>query len=372
MELERKKRFSDRPLNRRLAQTSSRLDAGLERMQVNIIVSSAGRRVDLMNCFRESLSELGIAGRIIALDATPYSAAAQLADDFYLMPRCTDPNFIAEVQQICEKEEVHLVVPTLDTELPAYAAAREGFRNQGTEIAISSPETVAICYNKILTHEWLVAKGLPVPRQATPHVVLENPRDWTLPLIVERIDGNGSLGVHAVTSFEELAALVSKSNGTIVREYIEGAEHTINVFVNHQGRCLCAVPQFRMEIRGGEVSKGVTVKNREMIELANTIVENMPGAYGALNVQCFSTASGDLKVIEINARFGGGYPLAHRAGAPITRWLIEEILGREPQEPVESWEDGLTMLRYDEAVFVPRSTLQTDDHYAASAHRVRS
>jgi carbamoyl-phosphate synthase large subunit len=191
-------------------------------------------------------------------------------------------------------------------------------------------------------------------------------------LIIKPIDGSGSLGVRMVTSFAELAAVVSQSNGVIVQECIEGAEHTINVFVNRQGRCVCAVPHLRIEVRGGEVSKGVTVKNYPMMELASTIVESMPRAYGALNVQCFSTPAGDLKIIEINARFGGGYPLAHRAGAPVSRWLIEEILGREPQKPFDGWEDGLTMLRYDEAVFVPRAALQTDYHYAASVHRLRS
>ncbi|MFL6353878.1 MAG: ATP-grasp domain-containing protein [Bryobacteraceae bacterium] len=341
-------------------------------MHVNILISSAGRRVSLMNCFRESLSELGISGRVIAVDATPYSAAVQLADDFYLVPRCTDPNFIPEIQQICEQEQVHLVVPTIDPELPAYAAAREQFRKQGTAIAISSPDTVRICNNKILTHEWLVAQGVPVPKQAAPEVVLADSRDWLLPLVVKPIDGSGSLGVRTVTSFGELAALVSKSNGVIVQECIQGAEYTINVFLDREGRCLCAVPHFRMEVRGGEVSKGVTVKSREMMHLADTIVESMPGACAALNVQCFSTAAGDLKVIEINARFGGGYPLAHRAGAPMTTWLIEEILGRERRERFDGWQDGLTMLRYDEAVFVPRSTLRADEHCATSLHRVES
>lgn len=311
-----------------------------------------------MNCFRESLSELGISGRVIAVDATPYSPAVQLADDFYLVPRCTDPNFVPEVQRICEQEEVHLVVPTIDTELPAYAAAREQFVKRGSVIAISSPDTVGICSNKILTHEWLRSQGFPVPKQAPPELVLADTRDWVLPLIVKPVDGSGSQGVRVVTSFAELAALVSKSNGVIVQECVQGAEHTINVFVNREGKCLCAVPHFRMEVRGGEVSKGVTVKNRELMELAGTIVERMPGACGALNVQCFSTTAGDLKIIEINARFGGGYPLAHRAGAHITRWLIEETLGRKPREVFDGWEDGLTMLRYDEAVFIPRSTLQ--------------
>jgi carbamoyl-phosphate synthase large subunit len=341
-------------------------------MRMNILISSAGRRVSLMNCFRESLSELGISGRIIAVDATPYSAAVQLADDFYLVPRCTDSQFIPEIQQICEQEQVHLVIPTIDTELPAYAAAKDCFRKLGTQIVISSSDTVAICYNKILTHEWLVAQGFPVPRQAAPEVVLADSQNWALPLIIKPIDGSGSAGVRIVNSFAELTSLVPKSNGVIVQECIEGAEHTVNVFVNRQGRCLCAVPHFRMEVRGGEVSKGVTVKNAQIMEMANLIVESMPGAYGPLNVQCFSMPSGELKVIEINARFGGGYPLAHRAGAPIVRWLIEGILGRESHEVFDRWEDGLTMLRYDEAVFVPRATLHTSDHHVASVHRIRS
>jgi len=325
-----------------------------------------------MNCFRESLSELGISGRIIAVDATPYSAAVQLADDFYLVPRCTDASFIPEVQQICEQEEVRLVVPTIDTELPAYAAARDCFRKQGTEIAISSPETVRICYNKILTHQWLSGQGVPVPLQAAPEIVLRAHGDWSLPLIIKPIDGSGSLGVRVVTSFSELDAVVPQPNGVIVQACIEGAEPTINVFVDRRGRCLCAVPHLRIEVRAGEVSKGVTVKSPQMMELANTIVESLPGAYGALNVQCFLTPAGDLKVIEVNARFGGGYPLAHRAGAPIAKWLIEGALGREPLGRFDDWEDGLTMLRYDEAVFVPSTALRTQGQYAGSVHRVRS
>ena len=108
------------------------------------------------------------------------------------------------------------------------------------------------------------------------------------------------------------------------------------------------------------------------MELARNIVENLPGAYGALNVQCFSTGDGELKIIEINARFGGGYPLAHHAGAPITRWLIEEILGREPQDRFDDWEDGLTMLRYDGAAFGLRAALETNLYDPASFDRVRS
>jgi carbamoyl-phosphate synthase large subunit len=55
-------------------------------------------------------------------------------------------------------------------------------------------------------------------------------------------------------------------------------------------------------------------------------------------------------VFEINARFGGGYPLAHHAGATFARWLLEEAVGLEPTCH-NDWRDGVRMLRYDAALF---------------------
>jgi carbamoyl-phosphate synthase large subunit len=55
-------------------------------------------------------------------------------------------------------------------------------------------------------------------------------------------------------------------------------------------------------------------------------------------------------VFEINARFGGGYPLAHQAGATFSQWLLEEVAGL-PATANDRWQDGVLMLRYDSAVF---------------------
>ena len=53
----------------------------------------------------------------------------------------------------------------------------------------------------------------------------------------------------------------------------------------------------------------------------------------------------------VNARFGGGYPLAHHAGARFADWLLDEIDGR-PCRAHDGWREGVTMLRYDDAVFL--------------------
>jgi carbamoyl-phosphate synthase large subunit len=133
------------------------------------------------------------------------------------------------------------------------------------------------------------------------------------------------------------------------------------VLANRQGRCLCAVPRRRIEVRGGEVSKGITVRNERIMKLAAQICETLPGAYGPLNIQLFhDEATGDLNVIEINPRFGGGFPLAWQAGAKFPKWIIEEILGRPSTAAFDEWADQLVMLRFFSAVFVERKVIEAE------------
>ena len=104
-------------------------------------------------------------------------------------------------------------------------------------------------------------------------------------------------------------------------------------------------------MRAGEVSKSVTVRHTEVIAVVRRLVEELPDAFGALNVQCFVDGD-DVRVIEINARFGGGFPLTLKAGADFPRWLLEEHLGLPSTVETDGWADSLVMLRYDAAVFV--------------------
>ncbi len=89
-----------------------------------------------------------------------------------------------------------------------------------------------------------------------------------------------------------------------------------------------------------------------LMELARSVSERLPGMRGAMNLQCFLSETGQARIIEINPRFGGGYPLAHRAGAPFAQWLLEETLGGAVAPAFDSWKDQLMMLRYDQEHFV--------------------
>jgi carbamoyl-phosphate synthase large subunit len=300
------------------------------------------------------MSELGVRGRVLGIDAAPEMApGAYLVDKSFAIGRCSDPGFIEEVLRIALEEHVCLIVPTIDTELSVYAANRQQFLERGITIAISDPETIRIACDKVLTHRWLVENSFPTPRQAGSDEVLRNPEDWRFPLILKPRSGSASAGVYVVKSQAGLRELAEGKDHLIVQEIARGNEYTVNVFL-HNGRCVCAVPHRRLETRGGEVSKGITTRDERLMSLAASVAEKLPGARGALNVQCFMDADGTTTIVEINARFGGGFPLANQAGAKFPLWLLEPLLGK-PCSANNEWQDRLLMLRYDAAVFVPKA-----------------
>jgi carbamoyl-phosphate synthase large subunit len=322
----------------------------------NVLISSAGRRVGLLHTFREALQELRLKGRVLAGDVSDLSSAFHAADAGFLVPPCSSSEFVPTMIDLCARENVRLVVPTIDPELPVWAEHREAFLRRGTAVAISTPQVIRIGWDKCATHEWLRSNGFPTVRQVLPED--RETANLPFPLVVKPRTGSAAVGVRVVSDEVELKLAVRQPD-VVIQEFAPGVEHTLDVFVDRSGTTRCAVPRMRIEVRAGEVSKGRTVRSEPMIDLASRICSALPGAYGVITVQIFLEEDGEaMRVIEINPRFGGGFPLAWEAGARYPTWLIEDVLGRTPAVRTD-WRDGLVMLRYDEAVFVDAGELQT-------------
>jgi carbamoyl-phosphate synthase large subunit len=143
------------------------------------------------------------------------------------------------------------------------------------------------------------------------------------------------------------------SEDYVVQALLTGQEYTINVFFDSSGQPITAIPHRRIAVRAGEVAKGTTERHRGLLDLAAQLGVSLSGARGPLCFQAIVPEPSECGLIlEINARFGGGFPLAHRAGARFTQWLLEEVLGW-PSSANHVWQDCMTMLRYDQSVFVP-------------------
>jgi len=125
--------------------------------------------------------------------------------------------------------------------------------------------------------------------------------------------------------------------------------------IDSKGKIISVVPRLRIEVRAGEVSKAKTVKDKNIIDEVKRLCSCLDGAYGYLTIQLFKTDE-RIVFIEINPRFGGGYPLSYLSDANFAKYLIEDFMGKN-LEYNEDWKSGNIMLRYDAEVIVDGSSI---------------
>ncbi len=319
--------------------------------ELRMLITSAGRRCELLECFRKDAQSLAYPLRVFACDLNPaMSPACHFADSVVQLPRCTDKDYPKQLLQYCLTNGVTLVVPTIDTELEILAKNKQTFQAAGVDVIVSEIEAIEVCRDKYQTAIQLDNHGVLTPRtwklSAWNSAVFQK----DMALILKPIDGSNSLGIQRVNIGQKVPEK-KDSERWILQEYLEGTEFTVNCFVDKSGSLSTAIPHIRKEVRGGEVSKGTTVDDTELQAISGKVVATLPSLRGPFCFQAKRTASGRTCVFEINARFGGGFPLAHHAGGAFTKWILEEHLGL-PSSQTSVWSPGLTCLRFDQAIYV--------------------
>jgi carbamoyl-phosphate synthase large subunit len=321
---------------------------------VTVFFSSAGRRVGLVECFRKAARELNFDIEIIAGDLEPrLSAACHVADIRYQLPPVAHPGFVPELLALSVRHRIDLLIPTIDPELIPLSIAASEFAKIGCRVHVSPPETIAIVRDKLKTMSVLARAGAEVP--ATVAVEEYDSALFRFPVFLKPRSGSAGKGVALI---EDPRAMPSHfDEPMIVQEYLPGAEYTVNAFSDCGGSLRSAITHRRLRVRAGEVEKGLTERHLLHAQIARRITAALPDLKGAFCFQLKEDLSGIPKIIEINARFGGGYPLADRAGAPLAKWLLQEAMGETPTFH-DNWRPGVLMLRYDDAIFV-----ESDDEY---------
>jgi carbamoyl-phosphate synthase large subunit len=307
---------------------------------------SAGRRVELVEAFRSDLAVLIPGAKVFATDLRPHtSSACQVADGAFTAPRVTSADYCDFLIELCLQQKIGLVVPTIDTELLVLSERRDDFLARGIQLIISDPSFVQNCRDKRKTSAFLEAVGIRSPKIYTPASI-------TFPCFAKPYDGSCSVGAAVVPSKESLTPEQLENPRMMFAELIgkDHVEYTVDAYYSRHGELLCLVPRERLEVRGGEVSKGVTRKNA-LYEFLLPKLKKITGARGCITFQFFAKiADQRFLAIEINPRFGGGFPLSFSAGAHYPDWLIREYLLEQDLSFFDGWLANLLMLRYDAKV----------------------
>lgn len=317
-------------------------------MELNVLFSSVGRRVELVKAFREASNELKIKSKLIGVDMDELAPALNFVDKKYKVPKLSSEEFIPQIIEICKKENVAIIIPTLDTELSLYSKNKELIQNEcGAKVMVSDENVISIIRNKVKTYEFLKENNFSVPKLIKEKDVQD--KEYKFPLFIKPLDGSSSINNFKINNERELEFFKEYVSNPMIQEFSEGQEYCVDVFCDFNGKVITVVPKIRIAHRGGEITKAKIVKDRELIEIGKKLASLLKPC-GEINFDCIKTESG-VDIIEINGRFAGGSPISFKSGANSPKKIYQLLMNEELQYN-ENFEDGFIALRFDDAVYI--------------------
>lgn len=308
---------------------------------MNVLISSAGRRTSLTRAFMEAV---GNTGKVIAVDADVLAPALAVAAEGATAPRLDDPRFVDAILRLCDEHDIRLIVPTIDTELPVYATHRDRFEERGIKPLVSGLDLIEVTSSKRRTEEVFGSRGVMTPR-SWPISEIGDGADLPDRVFVKPDRGSASAHTHDL-SRRDLQYVLGTVPDPIVQEKIDAIELTVDALLDLEGTPIHVVPRIRLKTIGGESVQGVTMPDepvREWLLQVLGVVGDL-GGWGPMTIQMFLTTPAPT-LVEVNPRFGGGFPLAYEAGARYPQWLLQMLKGEVVRPRLGEYRRGLFMTR---------------------------
>ena len=315
---------------------------------MNVLLTSVGRRGYLVDYFKQAVQPTG---RVIAANSESLTSGMIAADKAYTVPRVDSVEYIPRILEICKTENVGLVVSLFDIDLPYLARARDQFTEAGIHLVISDPWVIDIANDKWKTSQFLNEHAVPIPRTfLSIDSVLSELNDGSLnyPLIIKPRWGMGSISIFRAESKDELIFFYSYARKQIeksylsilscdeldelivIQEFVSGNEFGLDVFNDLEGNHLQTIAKQKLAMRSGETDMAKIVEDPRLDALGEKLAMLFKHR-GNIDVDVLESQAGELFVLEVNARFGGGYPFSHLAGADFPAALIAMAEGKLPQ-----------------------------------------
>lgn len=317
---------------------------------MNILLTSVGRRTYLVHYFKEVVGEQG---KVCVANSSPLSPAFMAADQSVVTPLIYEDAYIPFLLEYCRQEEIGVLISLFDIDLPVLSAHKAEFAAQGVVVVVSDPDVIDVCNDKLLMSIFLKER-----RFATPDCYLSveealeaiEAGGLSYPVMIKPRWGMGSLSIYQAETEEELKVFYEKSrreigcsylkyesgadagHAVLIQQMVIGPEYGLDIINDLDKRYCNTIVKEKLAMRSGETDCAVVVDLPQLRDIGERVAKEL-GHIGNLDMDII-LSGGDAYIIDMNARFGGGYPYSHMAGANVPR-AIRSWVESEPCNPAD-------------------------------------
>lgn len=312
-------------------------------LDMNILITSIGRRTYLVEYFKQALGENG--NVFVSNSRAVYAFA--LADGSFISPYIYEENYIPALLTYCKANKITAILSVFDIDLMVLSQHKELFLQHGISLLVSDLDCITICNDKFKTYTALSALNILHPKTfldvESALFALEK-KEISFPLMIKPRYGMGSLGIFEAATVEEVkffyqyvqkiiqqtyvkyGTIFENSSRVIIQEKIIGKEYGLDILNSLTSEFVTVVAKEKIAMRAGESDSVRLCDNALFLPLAKKISSSLHHIAN-LDVDCMLTGDNNIYVIEMNARFGGQYPFSHLAGVNFPLQLIKWLKG---------------------------------------------
>ena len=260
----------------------------------------------------------------------------------------------------CQKNAIDIVISLFDIDLLMLARHKKEFEEVGTKVIVSEPQIVEVCNDKWKTYNFLKDNGFNAPLSFLKmDEVIDKIAvgELSYPIVVKPRYGCGSISVTIAHDEEDLRYLTKKANEDIASSYLKyesavteekviyqeclkGQEYGADIINDLHGETQNVIVRKKLAMRSGETDIAQLVD--EPI-IKNTLLQLGNYTKHIANMDCdVFLVDGVPYVLEMNARFGGGYPFSHMGGCNLPKAIVDWVKGKKVDMSVISAMTGIT------------------------------
>lgn len=335
---------------------------------MNILFTCAGRRNYLINYCKQALNGKG---KVLATDMSNLAPAMSDADISLIVPSIYSEDYIPKLYEIVKEYQITAIISLNDLELPLLAQHKEEFSDIGVEVIVSDSSVIDTCFDKIKTRDFLESINLKTPLTYTSYsdalVAIKN-GELKFPLVLKPRWGSASIGIEFPESLEEFeiahkllniklkktilfeASKEDINAAILIQQKLDGPEYGMDIVNDLEGNYFTTVVRKKLSMRAGETDKAVSVIDAKFSEIGQRIAENLKHI-GNLDCDVFEH-NNELYVLELNPRFGGGYPFSHEAGMNTIQAYLSWLNGEKLDKFFSSYEADLVFSKCDRLIHI--------------------
>lgn len=317
---------------------------------MNILLTSVGRRTYLVQYFKEAA---GAEGKVYAANSSPFSPAFGAADEMVITPMIYDDEYIPFLLNYCKKEQIQVLISLFDIDLPVLSRHKAEFEALGVTVVVSDPDVLDVCNDKLLMNIFLKERNLDTPEcylSVEEAMAAVEDGELNYPVLIKPRWGMGSLSIYQADDEEELKVLYKKTkreimqgylkfeshadleHGVLIQKMLPGREYGLDIINDLNKEYRSTIVKEKIAMRSGETDCAKVADRPQLQRIGRKAAEEL-GHIGNLDMDII-LSDGIAYIIDMNARFGGGYPYSHMAGANLPRAILSWVSGNR-EEPAD-------------------------------------